>query len=89
MENMSMSEWRIGRTRCGTAFTLEAKKAYDDWYDKRQQALDAVPVPVPTSTSTFGCYAGQPMQMLADFAVAYFGADVAHNIIPASAHKYI
>jgi hypothetical protein len=87
MENMSMSEWRIGRTRCGTAYTLEAKKAYDDWYDKRQQALAAVPVPVPTST--FGCYAGQPMQMLADIAVAYFGKDVAHDIIPVAAHKYI
>ena len=71
-----MSEWRIGRTRCGTAYTLEAKKAYDDWYDKRQQA-------------TFGCYAGRPMQMLADTAVAYFGADVAHDIIPAAAHQYI
>lgn len=76
MENMSWSEWRIGRTRSGTAYTLEAKKAYNDWYDKRQQA-------------TFGCYAGRPMQMLADIAVAYFGKDVAHNTIPVAAHKYI
>ena len=84
---MSLSQSRIGRTRSGTAYTLEAKKAYDDWYDKRQQALDAMSVPVPTST--FGCYAGRPMQMLADVAVAYFGKDVAHNIIPIAAHKYI
>ena len=89
MENMSMSEWRIGRTRCGTAYTLEAKKAYDDWYDKRQPALVAVPVTVPTSTSTFGCYASRPMQMLVDTAVAYFGAVVARDIIPAAAHQYI
>ena len=27
--------------------------------------------------------------ILLDIAVAYFGKDVAHNIIPAAAHKYI
>ena len=82
---MSWSEWRIGHTRSGTAYTLGAKKTYNDWYDKRQQTIDVA----PTSTPTFGCYAGQPMQMLADIAVAYFGKDVAHDIIPATAHKYI
>jgi hypothetical protein len=29
------------------------------------------------------------MQILADTAVAYFGAGVAHDIIPAAAHQYI
>ena len=86
---MSWSEWKIGRTRSGTAYSLAAKKGYDDWCDKRQQAIAAVPVPVSTPTCTFGCYASRPMELLAATAVDYFGADVARDIIPVAAHQYI
>ena len=86
---MNGSEIMSGCTRSGTAYSLATKKGFDDWCDEMQQATAAVPVSVPTPISTFGCYANRPMELLAATSVAYFGADVAHDIIPVAAHQYI